>query len=63
MLAKITMTLLCTAGIAFYARFLVALWKDRNPHSGGYWVRLRFDSGEGTLAVLPEQRQAVSRAA
>jgi len=27
-----TMTmLLCTASVAFYMRFLVALWKDRNP--------------------------------
>src|SRR5258707_5493460 len=63
MFLKTVMMLLCTAGAAFYMRFLVALWKDRRPHSGGYWVRLRFDSGEGALAELPEQRQPVSRAA
>jgi len=63
MLVKMAMTLLCTAGIAFYVRFLVALWKDRKPRSGGYWVRLPFDSGEATIAELPEQRKPMSRAA
>jgi len=63
MFEKIAMTLLCRAGIAFYVRFLVALWKDRRPRSSGYWIRLRFDSGEATIAELPEQRKPVSRAA
>lgn len=63
MFAKMALTLLCTAGVAFYVRFLVALWNDPRPRSGGYWVRLRFDSGEGTVAELPEQRKPVSRAA
>jgi hypothetical protein len=59
-----TMTmLLCTASVAFYMRFLVALWKDRNPSSVFYWVRLRFDSCEETLAESPQQRKPVSRAA
>ena len=63
MFLKIVMMLLCTAGVAFYIRFLVALWKDRSPSSGGYWVRLRFDCDEGTIAELTEQRKPVSRAA
>ena len=63
MLAKMAMTLVCTAGIAFYVRFLVALWKDRRPRSGGYWVRLKLGSGESTIAELLEQRKPVSRAA
>jgi hypothetical protein len=63
MFAKMAMTLLCTAGIAFYVRVLVALWTDRKPRSGGYWVRLRFDSGEAIRAELPEQRKPMSRAA
>jgi hypothetical protein len=63
MFSKMAMTLLCTAVIAFYVRFLVALWKDRKPRAGGYWVRMRSDSGEVTIAELPEQRKPVSRAA
>jgi hypothetical protein len=63
MFVKTVMMLLCAAGIAFYMRFLVALWEDRSSRSGGYWVRLRLDSCEGTLAELPEQRKPVSGAA
>jgi hypothetical protein len=63
MFLKTVMMLLCTAGVAFYISFLVALWKDRSLSSGGYWVRLRFDSDEGTIAELTEQRKPVSRAA
>lgn len=63
MFSKMAISLFCTAGIAFYVRFLAALWKDRKPRSGGYWVRLRFDSDEITIADLPEERQPVSRAA
>ena len=63
MFSTMAMSLLSTAGIAFYLRFLVALWKDRKPRSGGYCVRLRFDSDEITIADLPEERKPVSRAA
>jgi hypothetical protein len=31
MFLKTVMMLLCTAGIALYVRFLVALWKDCGP--------------------------------
>jgi len=63
MFLKTLMTLLCTAGIAFYVRFLVALCKDRGARSSGYWVRLRLGSGEDTLTQLPERRKPVTRAA
>lgn len=63
MFLKTVMTVLCTAGIAFYLRFLVALCKESKPRSTGYWVRLRLSSGEDTIAELPERRTPVTRAA
>jgi hypothetical protein len=63
MFLKTVMTLLCTAGIAFYVRFLVALCKESQPRSSGSWVRLRLGSGEGTIAELPKRRKPVTRAA
>ena len=56
------MTVLCTAGIAFYVRFLVALCKECKPRRIGYWVRLRLGSGEDTIAEL-QQRKRPTRAA
>jgi hypothetical protein len=63
MFLKTVMTLLCTAGIAFYMRFLVALCKESKSRSSGYWARLRVGSGEGTIAELPKRRTPVTRAA
>jgi hypothetical protein len=63
MFLKTVVTLLGTAGLAFYLRFLVALCKESKPRSSGYWVRLRVGSGEATIAELPERRKAVTRAA
>ena len=63
MFVKAVMIVLCTAGIAFYVRFLVALWSECEPRSTGYWVRLRFSSGEDTIAELPKRREPVARAA
>jgi hypothetical protein len=63
MLAKTAMTVPCTAGIVFYLRFPVALCKESKPRWSGYWVHLRFGSGEGTLAELPKWRKPVTRAA
>ena len=57
------MTLLCTAGIAFYVRFLGALWKECEPRRIGYWVRLRLGSGENAIAELQERKKPVTRAA
>jgi hypothetical protein len=44
MIVKTVMIVLCTAGVAFYARFLIALLKETKPRSTGYWVRLRLSS-------------------
>src|ERR1700735_2972576 len=60
---KTLMTVLCTAGIAFYGRFLVALCKECKPRSVGYWVRLRLVLGESELAEPPQPRKPVTRAA
>jgi hypothetical protein len=57
------MTALCTAGIAFYLRFLVALWKECRPRRIGYFVRVRLDSGEDTIAELQQRKRPVTRAA
>ena len=56
-------TVLCAAGIAFYVRFLVALYKECKPRSVTYWVRLGLGSGEDTIAELPVRRKPVTRAA
>ena len=63
MFLKATMMLLCAAGNAFYVRFLVATCKECKPRSIAYWVRLRLDSGEDTIAELPEERNPLTRAA
>ena len=63
MLVTPVMTVLCTAGIAFYARFLVALCKEYKPRRIGYWVRLRLRSGEDTIVELQQGKRPVTRAA
>jgi len=63
MFVTAVMTVLCTAGIAFYVRFLVALQKECKPRSIGYWVRRRLGSGQDTIAELPERKTPVTRAA
>ncbi len=60
---KTLMTVLCTAGIAFYGRFLVALCKEYKRRPVGYWVRLRLGSGEDTIVEAPQPRKPVARAA
>ena len=63
MFLKSVMMLLRTAGIAFYVRFLVALYKESRPRSSGFWVRLRFSSGEATIGELPKGRWPMTCAA
>lgn len=63
MFATVVMTLLCTAGIGFYARFLVALSKEKGPRLSGYWVRLRLGSGGETMAGSRERNETMTRAA
>lgn len=56
-------TVLCTAGIAFYMRFLVALCKECKPRLTGYWVRLGRGSGEDALAEPQEHTSPATHAA
>ena len=57
------MTILCTAGVAFYLRFLFALCRECKPRPVGYWIRLRLGSGEDTIVEIPERKKPVTRAA
>jgi hypothetical protein len=63
MFVMAVMTLLCTAGMAFCVRFLVALCKECKPRRIGYWVRLRLASGEDAIAELQERKRPATRAA
>ena len=61
MFATTAITLLCTAGISFHVRFLVALFEECKPRRIGHWVRLRLRSGEESI---PDgSKQPVARAA
>lgn len=57
------MTVLCTAGIAFYVRFLVALCKECKPRRIGYWLRLPLGFSENAIAELQQVKKPVTRAA
>jgi hypothetical protein len=63
MFVTAVMTALCTAGVAFYVRFLVALCKECKLSVLGYWVRLRLGYGEGRIATLPKRNKPLTRAA
>jgi hypothetical protein len=63
MLVMAGITMLCTAGIAFYVRFLVALNNECMPRLIGYWVRLRLGARENAIAELQERKQPTTRAA
>ena len=54
---------LCTAGVAFYVRFLMALCKESKSRSTGYWVRLRIRPAEDAIAEVQERKKPVARAA
>ena len=63
MFVTAAMTLLCTAGIAFYVRFLVALCKECKPRRIGFWVRMRLGSDEESMGELQERKELFNRAA
>jgi hypothetical protein len=52
MLITSVMTLVCTAGIAFYLRFLVALCKECKPRWLGFSKYLRPFSGSYSVPML-----------
>jgi len=63
MIVATVWTVLCTAGIAFYLRFLVALCKECKPRLTGYWVRLRSGFGEDTPVEPQARTRPMTRAA
>jgi hypothetical protein len=63
MFVTAAITLVCTAGLSFYVRFLVALCKECRPHRIGYWVRLRLNTPEGEVAGRQERPEPMARAA
>ena len=54
MVVRAVMTALCTAGIAFYIRFLFALCKELKHRWICYLVRLQPDANE---YLIPEPRK------
>jgi hypothetical protein len=61
MIVNTVMIVLCTAAVAFYARFLMALCKESRSRSTGYWVRLRLSPPEDAIAELQARKKPVPR--
>ena len=60
MVAMATLTSVLTVGIAFYIRFIVALWRDSTRNWIGYLVRIEPDEGGGAMAEpQPEPESAL----
>jgi hypothetical protein len=53
MFVTAAITLVCTAGVSFCVRFLVALCQECRPHRIGYWVRRH--TAEEEIARRPER--------
>ena len=63
MFATTAITLLCTAGISFYVRFLVALCEECKTRRIGYWVRVRIGFGEESIPEPRRRERPVTRPA
>jgi len=63
MFATTAITLLCTSGISFYMRFLVALCRLCKTRRIRYWVRVRPGFGEESIPERAQREQPVTRAA
>jgi hypothetical protein len=63
MLAMSAITMFCTAGVAFYVRFLLALWKEIKPGLIAYWRLLRTGFEQKVTAVTPRPKLRPSRVA
>ena len=63
MLVSTVMATVGAVGVAFYLRFLLALWKDSKRGAIGYWVRLRTDAKEEDATDVHAQGQSAIRAA
>jgi len=55
------MALICTAGVAFYLRFLVALWKECKPRWLAFSKHLRPVSGGHSAPILRPTDNHVAR--
>jgi hypothetical protein len=55
MFVSVVMTLLCTAAIGCYVRFLVDVFKESEPASTGYWTRLKLDAAREASTEPREQ--------
>ena len=63
MFVTTAITLMCTAGVSFYLRFLVALCRECRPHRIGYWVRLRLNTAKEEIARRQERPEPMARGA
>jgi hypothetical protein len=64
MFVSAVMTLLSAAGIGFYVRFLVELFKETKPTLTGYWTRLKLDApGEAITESRERNETTMTRAA
>jgi hypothetical protein len=63
MFVRPVLTLLCTAAVAFYVRFLVALCMECKPCPSGFWVRLRLDAGVEPITERNNREIPAPRAA
>jgi hypothetical protein len=61
MLAMSVITALCTAGVAFYLRFLSALWKEIKPGLIGFSRRFQFGFGGNIPAALSRSKAPKAR--
>jgi hypothetical protein len=63
MLITSAITLLCTAGIAFYLRFLLALCRECKPRWLAFSKHLRLFSGSYAVPKLPVPAKRAARGA
>lgn len=56
-------TVVGAAAVAFYVRFLVALCTECKPRLIGYWVRVRLNSRNTTIAEMEKREDPGIRAA
>lgn len=54
MIVMVALSILCVGSVAFYARFIFALWKESRKHWISYLVRLERESEFEELAIYDE---------
>jgi hypothetical protein len=60
---SVAIVVLCISAVAFYTRFLFALFRESQPNLTGHWVRLRLSSGEDTTVEMQVRIKPVTGAA